>query len=120
MRTAVAQAVPYARTFYKSKEEVESGLKGLQAYTGQKLPIVDGFVASADQPLDRYERAFYQFAIELAPRVSGGTVVSVTAKITAWYADRDPSNPAYQPCPSHGKPDSHLLTRLLPKHYGKL
>jgi len=120
MRTAVAQAVPYARTFYKSKEEVESGLKGLQAYTGQKLPIVDGFVAPADQPLDRYERAFYQFAIELAPGVSGGTVVSVTAKITAWYADRDPSKSGYQVLPSNGRLELDLLDRLSDKLGGKL
>ena len=120
MRTAVAQAVPYARTFYKSKEEVESGLKGLQAYTGQKLPIVDGFVASAEQPLDRYERAFYQFAIELAPGTSGGTVVSVTAKITAWYADRDPSKSGYQVLPSNGRLELDLLDRLGDKLGGKL
>ncbi len=120
MRTAVAQAVPYARTFYKSKEEVESGLKGLQAYTGQKLPIVDGFVAPADQPLDRYERAFYQFAIELAPGTSGGTVVSVTAKITAWYADRDPSKSGYQVLPSNGRLELDLLDRLSDKLGGKL
>jgi hypothetical protein len=120
MRTAVAQAVPYARTFYKSKEEVESGLKVLQAYTGQKLPIVDGFVASAEQPLDRYERAFYQFAIELAPGASGGTVVSVTAKITAWYADHDPSKSGYQVLPSNGRLELDLLDRLSDKLGGKL
>jgi hypothetical protein len=120
MRMAVAQAVPYARTFYKSKEEVESGLKALQAYTGQKLPIVDGFVASADQPLDRYERAFYQFAIELSPGTSGGTVVSVTAKITAWYADRDPSKSGYQVLPSNGRLELDLLDRLSDKLGGKL
>ena len=120
LRIAVAQAVPYARTFYKSKEEVESGLKGLQAYTGQKLPIVDGFVASADQPLDRYERAFYQFAIELAPGASGGTVVSVTAKISAWYADRDPSKSGYQVLPSNGRLELDLLDRLSDKLGGKL
>ena len=120
MRMAIAQAVPYAHTFYKSKEEVESVLKALQAHTGQKLPIVDGFVASAEQPLDRYERAFYQFAIELAPGTSGGTVVSVTAKITAWYADRDPSKSGYQVLPSNGRLELDLLDRLSDKLGGKL
>ena len=45
-RRAAAQAVPYARTFEKSKDEVDKGLKELQAYAGEKLPIVDGFVSA--------------------------------------------------------------------------
>jgi hypothetical protein len=114
-----AQGVPYARTFSKSKEEVERVLKELQAYTGQKLPIVDGFVASMDQPLERYERAFYQFSIALAPGLSGGTVVSVTAHITAWYADRDPSKSGYQVLPSNGRLELDLLDRLSDKLGGK-
>jgi hypothetical protein len=112
VQITVAQAVPYARTFYKSKEEVERALKDFQAYAGQKLPIVDGFVASLDQPLDRYERAFYQFSIELVPGASGGTVASITAKITAWYADRDPSKSGYQVLPSNGRLELDLLDRL--------
>ena len=81
--TAIGQAVPYARSFSQTREELDFVLKELQAYAGQKLPIVDGFVALPDQPLERYERAFYQFSIELAPGASGGSVVSVAAKITA-------------------------------------
>jgi hypothetical protein len=119
MRMALAQAVPYARTFYKSTEEVERTLKEVQAYAGQKLPIVDGFVGPVDQPLDRYERAFYQFSIELAPGSSGGTIVSVTAKITAWYADRDPSKSGYQVLPSNGRLELDLLDRLSDKLGGK-
>lgn len=117
--TSIAQAVPYARTFLKSNEEVDSALKELQAYVGQKLPIVDGFVASVDQPLARYERAFYQFSVELVPGISGGTVVSVTAKITAWYADRDPSKSGYQVLPSNGRLELDLLDRLGEKLNGK-
>ncbi len=115
LRTTIAQAVPYARTFSKSREDVDRVLKELQAYAGQKLPIVDGFVASADQPLERYERAFYQFSIELVPGLSGGTVVSVTAKITAWYADRDPSKSGYQVLPSNGRLELDFLDRLSDK-----
>ncbi|HEY1483618.1 MAG TPA: hypothetical protein VGF19_12880, partial [Candidatus Acidoferrum sp.] len=53
---AQAQSVPYARSYAKPKDQVEQGLKDLQAYSGQKLPILDGFVAVGDKPLDRYER----------------------------------------------------------------
>ena len=119
VQTATAQAVPYARTFPNSPEEVDRVLKDMHAYAGQKLPIVDGFVAVGDQPLDRYERAFYQFSIELAPGMSGGTVVSVTAKITAWYADRDPSKSGYQVLPSNGRLELDLLDRINEKLGGK-
>jgi hypothetical protein len=86
---ALGQAVPYARSYAKPKEEVELALGELQAYSGQKLPILEGFVATSAKPLERYERGFYQFNIELLPGDAGATVVRLSAKITAWYADRD-------------------------------
>jgi hypothetical protein len=116
---ALAQAVPYARTYQKSKEEVESALKDLQAYSGEKLPIVDGFVATGDRPLSQYERAFCQFSIDLLPGTAGGTIVRVTAKITAWYADRDPAKSGYQVLPSNGRLELDLLDRLEEKLGGK-
>ena len=117
---AAAQAVPYAGTFAKSKDEVEKTLKEMQAYAGQKLPVVDGFVATGDQPLDRFERAFYQFSIDLLPSGSGGTIVRVIAKITAWYADPDPSKSGYQVLPSNGRLELDLLDRLRERLGGKL
>jgi hypothetical protein len=117
--TSAGQAVPYARTYPKSKEEVESTLKGMQAYAGQKLPVVDGFVALGDQPLDRYERAFYQFSIDVVADTTNTTIVRVAAKITAWYADRDPSKSEYQVLPSNGRLELDLLDRLGDKLGGK-
>jgi hypothetical protein len=107
-----AQAVPYARTFPKPKADVEQALKDLQAYAGQKLPIVDGFVGTPQQPLDKYERAFYQFSIEVLPGVPAGTIVQISAKITAWYADKDPAKSGYQILPSNGRLELDLLDRL--------
>jgi hypothetical protein len=109
---ANAQAVPYARTFPKPKTDVEQALKDLQAYSGQKLPIVDGFVGTPQQPLDKYERAFYQFSIEVLPGVPAGTIVQVSAKITAWYTDKDPAKSGYQILPSNGRLELDLLDRL--------
>lgn len=110
--SANGQLTPYARTFSNPKTEVEQALKDLQAYTGQKLPIVDGFVGTTQQPLDRYERAFYQFSIEVLPGVPAGTIVQVSAKITAWYADKDPAKSGYQILPSNGRLELDLLDRL--------
>jgi hypothetical protein len=106
------QAVPYARTFAKPKADVEQALKDLQAYSGQKLPIVDGFVGTPQQPLNKYERAFYQFSIEVLPGVQAETIVQVSAKITAWYADKDPTRSGYQILPSNGRLELDLLDRL--------
>jgi hypothetical protein len=117
--SARAQAIPYARTFLKSKEDVEAALKGFQAYAGQKLPIVDGFVAMGEQPLDRYERAFYQFSIDLVPNSADITVVKLSAKITAWYVDPDPSKAGYQVLPSNGRLELDLLDRLGEKFASK-
>ncbi len=117
--TVSGQAVPYARTFPKPKEDVESTLKVMQAYAGQKLPVVDGFVALGDQPLSRYERAFYQFSIDVLSDTPNTTIVRVTTKITAWYADRDPSKSGYEVLPSNGRLELDLLDRLSDKLGGK-
>ena len=116
---ASSQAVPYARNFSQPRIEVEQALKDLQGYAGQKLPTLDGFVAIGDKPLDRYERGFYQFSIDLLPGDSGGTIVRLSAKITAWYADRDVSKAGYQVLPSNGRLELDFLDRLEEKLTGK-
>ncbi|HUN61422.1 MAG TPA: SH3 domain-containing protein [Candidatus Sulfotelmatobacter sp.] len=116
---AHAQSTPYARSFAKPKPEVEQALKDLQAYTGQKLPILDGFVGPVSKPLDRYERGFYQFTIELLPGGNGATIVRLSAKITAWYADRDVSKSGYDVLPSNGRLELDFLDRLNEKLGGK-
>src|ERR1700721_2690116 len=107
--SGLPQAVPYARSFPKSAQDVEAVLKELQAYSGQKLPIVDGFVAAGDESLNQYERAFYQFSIDLLPGTAGGTIVRVTAKITAWHVDPAPWKSGYQILPSNGRLELDLL-----------
>ncbi len=114
-----AQAVPYARTFTRSKEDVEAALKEFQAYAGQKLPIVDGFVAMGEQSLNRYERAYYQFSIDVISNSTNSTVVKLSAKITAWYADPDPSKSGYQVLPSNGRLELDFLDRLSEKFGSK-
>ena len=114
-----AQAIPYARSFATPRPQIEQALKDLQAYSGQKLPVLDGFVARADNPLDRYERGFYQFSIELVPGDAGATIVRLSAKITAWYADRDVAKSGYQVLSSNGRLELDFLDRLEEKLTGK-
>ena len=116
---AQSQSVPYARSFNQPKANVEQALKDLQAYSGQKLPVLDGFVAAPDQPLDRYERGFYQFSIELLPGDAGSTLARISAKITAWYADQDVAKSGYRVLPSNGRLELDLLDRVEEKLSGK-
>jgi hypothetical protein len=114
-----AQVLPYARSFKESKGEVEQALKDLQAYAGQKLPILDGFVAAGGTPLEQYERGFYQYSIELLPGDSGATVVRLAAKITAWHVDRDVTKSGYEVLASNGRLELDLLDRLQERLTGK-
>lgn len=120
--TAIAahsQAIPYARSYPQPKAQIEQALKELQAFSGQKLPILDGFVAPAQKPLDHYERGFYQFSIEMVPGDNGATIVRLSAKITAWYADKDVAKSGYEVLPSNGRLELDLLDRLQEKLTGK-
>ena len=119
LQTASGQAVPYARSYAKPKNEVEQALKELQAYSGQKLPTLEGFVAPPAKPPERYERGFYQFAIELLPGDEGTTMVRLSAKVTAWYADRDVTKSGYEVLVSNGRLELDLLDRLQEKLTGK-
>jgi hypothetical protein len=113
------QAVAYARSFSQPKDQIEDALKSLQAYSGQKLPTLEGFVAPTSKPLDRYERGFYQFSVETLPGDNGATIVRLSAKITAWYADRDLTKSGYEVLLSNGRLELDLLDRLQEKLTGK-
>lgn len=107
-----AQAGPYERTFRQPKSAVERALKELQPSVSGRLPALEGFAAPGEHPLNRYQRAYYQTAVQVSPAVSGGTVVRVTTKVTAWYADSNPSRSGYQLLTSNGRLESDLLEQL--------
>jgi len=91
-----AQAGQYERTFRQPKTAVEKALKELQPTLSGRLPAVEGFAAAGDRPLNRYQRAYYQTAVQLSAAAGGGTVVRVNTKVTAWYSDATPSRSGYQ------------------------
>ena len=107
-----AQSIPYERTFSQSKLAVEKALKELQPSTSGRLPVLDGFTRPGDHALDRFQRGYYQCAIHLTSTPSGGTVVRISAKITAWYEDPASSKSGYQELPSNGRLETDFLDRL--------
>jgi hypothetical protein len=109
---AAPQAEQYERTYRQSKSAVERALKELQPSLGGRLPVLDGFALQGDRPLNHYQRAYYQSAVQVSSTPSGGSVVRVSTKLTAWYADSIPSRSGYQLLTSNGRLESDLLDQL--------
>ena len=107
-----AQAGSYERTYRQSKSAVEKALKELQPSMSGRLPALEGFASPGDHPLNRYQRAYYQSAVQVNSTASGGSVVRVNTKVTAWYADAIPSHSGYQLLTSNGRLESDLLEQL--------
>jgi len=111
-RGASAQAGGNERTFRQSKNAVEKALKQLQSSMSGKLPALEGFALQGEHPLSRYQRAYYQSAVQVSATASGGSLVRVNTKVTAWYADPVPSRSGYQALTSNGRIESDLLDQL--------
>jgi hypothetical protein len=107
-----AQGGGYERTFPQSKATVESVLKEMQFSMAGRLPVLDGFALAGDHPLDRYQRAYFQSTVQVSATASGGSVVRVSTKVTAWYSDSIPSRSGYQLLNSNGRLEADLLDEL--------
>lgn len=108
----LAQTDVRERSFPQSKVVVERILKGLQASMAGHLPVLDGFAISGDRPFDRYHRAYYQSTASVTSTASGGSIVRINTKVTAWYSDSVPSRSGYQLLTSNGRLESDLLDQL--------
>lgn len=108
---AAAAQSPLQRTFPYSKTEVEKALRSIPGYGGGRLPILDGFVAG-EQSLERYQRPFYQYSLQVTSTGAKSATVRVSARITAWYADPIPTQSGYQVLASNGRLEADLLDRL--------
>jgi hypothetical protein len=106
------QAGPYERTYRQSKSVVEKALKELQPSMGGRLPVLEGFALPGGHPLNGYQRAYYQSDVQVSSTASGASVVRVSTKVTAWYADPSPSRSGYQLLTSNGRLESDLLDQL--------
>jgi hypothetical protein len=108
-----SQAGPASEhNFPQSKDAIEKVLQKVQPSMAGRLPVVDGFVAPTDHPLDRYRRAYYQTTVQVHSSPSGGSVVRVSTKITAWYADPVASRSGYRLLASNGRLEADLLEQL--------
>lgn len=106
------QPAPNERTYRESKSAVEKALKELQASLSGRLPVLEGFALAGVHPLTRYQRAYYQSVVQVNSTASGGSVVRVSTKVTAWYTDPTPSRSGYQLLTSNGRLESDILDQL--------
>lgn len=104
------QNSPQQKTFSAPLAKVQAVLKNLPGGTSGSLPVLDGFVVAGARKLDAYRRPYYQCSVKITPGPSGGSLVRVAAKITAWNSD--PAHSGYEVLPSNGRLESDLLDRL--------
>lgn len=104
--------LPAERSFPQSKEVVQQALKKLQPSMAGRLPVLDGFVALGEQSLDRYRRPYFQTSVQVSTTDAGTSVVRVSTKITAWYADPAGVHSGYRVLSSNGRLESDLLDQL--------
>jgi hypothetical protein len=107
-----AQDGGYDRSFAESKSAVEKALKDMPFSLAGRLPVLDGFALPGDRPLDRYQRGYFQSTVQVSTTASGGSVVHVSTKVTAWYPDPIPSRSGYQLLTSNGRLEADLLDEL--------
>jgi hypothetical protein len=107
-----AQTSPYERAFPQSKATVEKALTAVQSNLAGHLPVLDGFAKPGEHPLDRYQRAYYQSTVQVSSTPSGGSLVRVSTKVTAWYSDPVASHSGYQLLTSNGRLEADLLDQL--------
>lgn len=100
------------RVYHHSKTEVEKAIQDLHATLKGRLPILDAFAESVDEQPDRFTRGYYECAVQVVANGQDETTVHVTAKITAWYADPNPSKSGYRVLLSNGHVEMDLLDRI--------
>jgi hypothetical protein len=109
---AADQSPGEERVFHHSKAEVEKAIQELHATLKGRLPILDGFADQADEQSDRFTRGYYECAVQVVTNGQDETKVHVTAKITAWYTDPNPSQSGYRVLRSNGHVETDLLDRI--------
>src|SRR5579872_4849351 len=106
------QAKTYERSFGQSEVAVKKALQQMQGGMAGHLPLLDGFAVAGEHPLERYQRAYFQATVQVRPNSNGGSVVRVSAKVTAWYDDPEKAHSGYELLHSNGRIEADILDQL--------
>jgi hypothetical protein len=110
----LAQEALSQRNFPASQAQANNALQTIRLSSKGRLPTLEGFVQPTDKPIERYEKGYYECAFQVSPAATG-TNIRVTAKITAWYNDSDPTRSGYRVLISNGRLEADVLDRLSEK-----
>ena len=91
---------------------VQTALRQMGAYTGSRLPTLDGFITMTKAEMPHYQRPYYEYKIDLEPAAANHTLVHVKANISAWCDDPGGGQASYQAFASNGRLEGDLLDRL--------
>ena len=100
------------RTYGYSQGNVQAAVRELRASEGGRLPVLDGFVLRSGVPLSQFERPYFELLVDVVSVSAEQTLVRVSAKITAWYSDSEPSRSEYRALKSNGRLEADFLDRL--------
>jgi len=110
--TANGQAKSYERSFGQSESAVRKALQQMQSGMAGHLPTLDGFAVAGEHGLELYQRPYFQATAQVSSAADGGCVVRVSAKVTAWYEDRQKSHSGYELLRSNGRIENDILDQL--------
>ena len=103
----------YERTFPQSKADVQKALREMHISMGGRLPVLDGFANAGEHSLDHYDRGYYQAELQVVATATGGAVVRISTKVTAFYTDPAASSKSgYQLLTSNGRLEADILDQL--------
>jgi hypothetical protein len=103
----------FQRVYPRSVADVKTAVQNQKATSRGRLPTLEGFVVDQASPsLDHYEKGFYESAFDVAPAIGGGTLVTVTTKITAFLNDPTTGVSGYRVLASNGRLENDALDRI--------
>jgi len=108
----LAQNEIYQRTFAVSVNEATAAVQAASATSKGRLPTLEGFVEQNEQPIERYEKGYFECTYQVSPAPGGGTVIRATAKVTAWYSDPVAARSGYRVLISNGRLETDALDRI--------
>jgi hypothetical protein len=110
--SVLAQNEIYQRTFPVSVNEAKAAVQAASATSKGRLPTLEGFVEQNEQPIERYEKGYFECTFQVSPAAGGGTVIRATAKVTAWYSDPVAARSGYRIMISNGRLETDALDRV--------
>ena len=108
----LAQNEIYQRTFPVSVNEAKAAVQAASATSKGRLPTLEGFVEQNEQPIERYEKGYFECTYQVSAASGGGSLIRATAKITAWYSDPVAARSGYRVLISNGRLETDTLDRI--------